>query len=193
MGQPCGPVTELLARWREGDQESLNRLIPLVANELRAIARRHLTRERPDHTLQATALVNETYLRLVGESGLNLEGRAHFLAVAARLMRQILVDYARERKRAKRGGGCQVIALDEALLFAPSRPDELVALDDALQALARLDPRKVEIVELRYFGGLCVEETAAALGVHPNTVIRDWKLARAWLKRELSSEDHHAG
>jgi RNA polymerase sigma-70 factor, ECF subfamily len=108
-------------------------------------------------------------------------------------MRQILVDYARERKRAKRGGGCQVLALDEALLFAPSRPDELVALDDALQALARLDPRKVEIVELRYFGGLSVVETAAALGVHPNTVIRDWKLARAWLKRELSSEDHHAG
>lgn len=185
-------VTELLLRWRAGDQESLNRLLPRVEGELRRIAHRYMSMERQDHTLQTTALVNEAYLKLVDQAQVDWQSRAQFLGVAARMMRHILVDHARELCRGKRGGGAQMLPLEEGLAFSPQRPAALVALDDALDELAGFDPRKAQIVELRYFGGLSVEEAAEALGVHPNTVVRDWGLAKAWLKRELSPKDGHA-
>jgi len=187
------PVTELLLRWRAGDQACLHQLVPLVEGELRRIAHRYMRMERPGHTLQTTALVNEAYLRLVDQAQVDWQNRAQFLGVAARLMRHILVDHARELRRGKRGGGAHMLPLDEGLVFSPAKSAALVALDDALNELAGFDPRKAQIVELRYFGGLSVEETAQALGVHPNTVIRDWSLARAWLKRELSHKGAHAG
>ncbi|HUO29510.1 MAG TPA: sigma-70 family RNA polymerase sigma factor [Bryobacteraceae bacterium] len=185
-------VTELLLRWRAGDQESLNRLLPRMEGELRRIAHRYMSMERQDHTLQTTALVNEAYLKLVDQAQVDWQSRAQFLGVAARMMRHILVDHARELCRGKRGGGAQMLPLEEGLAFSPQRPAALVALDDALDELAGFDPRKAQIVELRYFGGLSVEEAAEALGVHPNTVVRDWGLAKAWLKRELSPKDGHA-
>ena len=187
------PVTELLLRWRAGDQACLHQLVPLVEGELRRIAHRYMRMERPGHTLQTTALVNEAYLRLVDQAQVDWQNRAQFLGVAARLMRHILVDHARELRRGKRGGGAHMLPLDEGLVFSPAKSAALVALDDALNELAGFDPRKAQIVELRYFGGMSVEETAQALGVHPNTVIRDWSLARAWLKRELSHKGAHAG
>jgi len=193
--KPAGhePVTELLLRWRAGDQACLDRLVPLVEGELRRIAHRYMRMERPGHTLQTTALVNEAYLRLVDQAQVDWQNRAQFLGVAARLMRHILVDHARELRRGKRGGGAQVLPLEEGLVFSPAKSAALVALDDALDELAGFDPRKAQIVELRYFGGMSVGETAEALGVHPNTVIRDWGLARAWLKRELSPKGADAG
>lgn len=186
--EPNGPapVTELLLRWRAGDEECLRELVPLVEDELRRIARRYMRMERRGHTLQTTALVNEAYLRLVDQAQVGWQNRAQFLGVAARQMRHILVDHARELSRGKRGGGALVLRLDERLDFSPAKSALLVALDDALNGLAQFDQRKAQIVELRYFGGLSVEETAEVLGVHPNTVIRDWGMAKAWLKRQLS-------
>ncbi len=179
-------ITELLTDWSNGDRAALDRLMPLVYGELRAIAHRHLKGERGGHTLQTTALVNEVYLKLINERDMRWQDRAHFFAVAAQLMRNILVDYARTRNYAKRGGGVQPVELDEALLVADERAAELIALDDAMQALATLDERKSRIAELRFFAGLSVEETAEVLQVAPVTVMRDWRLAKAWLQRELS-------
>lgn len=193
--EPVKPeqVTELLLRWRDGDRECLDQLMPLVEGELRHIAHRHMQKERRGHTLQTTALVNETYLKLVDQGQVSWQNRAHFMAVAARLMRQILVDHARELHRGKRGGGAQLLRLNGCLVFSASKSGALLALDDALRDLAGFDLRKAQIVELRYFGGMSVEETAEALGVHANTVIRDWSLAKVWLKRELGPRSAHAG
>lgn len=170
--------------WGQGDSNALNQLVPLVHQELHRIARACMRRERAGHSLQATALVNEAYVRLVDAQHVDWQNRAHFLAMSARLMRRILVDFARARQYQKRGGGAQKITLDEALIvMEPGR--DLVALDDALEALAKVDERKVRVVEMRFFGGLSVEETAAVLKVSPDTVMRDWRLAKAWLLREL--------
>ena len=178
-------VTTLLLAWGNGDQQALDRLVPYVHGELRRIAQRAMMRERHDHTLQPTALVNELYLRLVDMSQVQWNNRAHFFALSARLMRRILVDLARARGYQKRGGGAPVVCLDESLATAPVRPDEVVALDEALERLAEIDPRRSQVVELRFFGGLGVEETAEALNVSRHTVMRDWTLARTWLYREL--------
>jgi len=168
-------------------------LVPLVEHELRRIAHHYMRKERPGHTLQTTALVNEAYLKLVDQAQVDWQNRAQFMGVAARLMRHSLVDHARELCREKRGGGAVHLPLDNALIFSPTKSRALVALEDALTALAGFDPRKAQIVELRYFGGLSVEETAEVLGVHPNTVIRDWSLAKVWLTRELSPRGAGAG
>jgi RNA polymerase sigma factor (TIGR02999 family) len=177
-------VTALLVAWRNGDQRALERLIPLVHRELRRVARAAMRGERTDHTLEPTALVNEAYIRLAGLRRLNWQDRAHFLAVSARVMRQILIDYARARRFQKRGGGAIKVTLD-TVLVAPEPGRDLVALDEALGQLAEADARKGRVVELRFFGGLTVEESAAVLGVSVDTVMRDWKFARAWLLREL--------
>jgi RNA polymerase sigma-70 factor (ECF subfamily) len=188
----AGPITQLLLRWNSGEESCLDELIPLLEHELRLIAHRQMRKEREGHTLQTTALVNEAYLKLVDQSRANWQNRAQFLGVASGHMRRILVDHARGLCRAKRGGVAGHLPLDEDLVFSPAKSAALVALDDALEELARLDPRKAKVVELRYFGGLSVEEAAEALGVHPNTIIRDWSLARAWLKRELAHEAANA-
>jgi RNA polymerase sigma-70 factor (ECF subfamily) len=184
--RPTQQVTALLASWTEGDHDALHRLLPLVEHELRRLARREMGAERPGHVLQATALVNEAYLRLVNIRRVRWQNRAHFFAVAARLMRRILVDAARSQQYQKRGGGAHRVTFDEALMVSTETPEELVALDDALQALASIAERKSRVVELRYFGGLTVEETAEVLKVSPETVMRDWKFAKSWLLRELS-------
>jgi RNA polymerase sigma factor (TIGR02999 family) len=177
-------VTALLFAWRGGDERALEQLLPLVHGELHRIARGCMKGERAGHSLQATALVNEAYLRLIGAQQVDWQNRVHFLAVSARLMRRILVDFARSKKYQKRGGGAQAVTLDEALVVSePGR--DLVALDEALDALAKMDERKAKVVEMRFFGGLSVEETAAALSVSADTVMRDWRLAKAWLLREL--------
>jgi len=179
-------VTQLLLAWSQGDRSALDRLIPLVYEELRRLAHRYMGQERTGHTLQTTALVNEAYLRLIDASQVQWQNRAHFFAVSAQLMRRILVDFARARRNLKRGGGAQQVSLGEALL-APLEPDaDLVALDEALTALAAIDQRQAQAVELRFFGGLSVEETAEVLKVSPETVHRDWRVAKAWLLRELS-------
>lgn len=183
---PANEVTELLLRWSAGDPSSLDRLIPLVHEELRRLARRQMQRERPSHTLQATALVNEAYLRLIDASQVQWNDRAHFFAIAARLMRQILVDFARSRQNLKRGGGARQITLTDALEVARDGETDLVALDDALQALAAIDSRRSQVVELRFFSGLSIEETAEVLQVSHETVKRDWRLAKVWLLRELN-------
>jgi RNA polymerase sigma factor (TIGR02999 family) len=179
-------VTELLVAWSGGDSSALDALIPLVHRELLRLARRQMKREHEGHTLQTTALVNEAYLRLVDLSRIRWQDRAHFFAMSARLMRRILVDHARSRRYLKRGGGAVRVSFDEALAVSRESAADLVALDDALQSLVRLDPRKGQVVELRYFGGLSVDETAAALQVSPETVMRDWRLSKAWLLREIS-------
>ena len=184
-GAASPQITTLLIDWRKGDQAALERLIPLVHEELRRIARRHMAHERADHTLQATALVNEVYVRLVDIKQVNWHDRAHFLAMSSRLMRRILVDFARSKGYQKRGGGAQKVSFDEALIVSSEPGQDLIALDDALTALAAFDARKAQVVEMRFFGGLSVEETAAALRVSADTVMRDWKLAKAWLLREL--------
>lgn len=184
-------ITGLLKAWGAGERSALGRLTPLMYDELRRIARRHMKRERPGNSLQTTALINEVYLRLVNVEGVDWNDRAHFFAVSAQLMRRILVDAARARAAAKRGGDMQKVAHSSPLNFdeiaEPSshRGYELIALDDALNSLAQIDPRKARVIELRFFGGLTVEGTAHVLGVSPQTVMRDWKLARAWLMREL--------
>ena len=180
-------VTGLLLAWGTGDEAALEQLVPLVHAELRRIARRCMAGERKGHSLQATALVNEAYLRLIDVQHVNWQNRAHFLAMSARLMRRILVDYARSRGYQKRGGGAVQVTFDEGLPVAGGRDQDLVAVDDALEALGRIDERKSRVVELRFFGGLTVEETATVLKVSPETVMRDWKLAKAWLLRELRS------
>jgi len=179
-------VTRLLLEWGKGDQAALDKLMPLIYAELKVMAKRYMSREDPAHTLQTTALINETYLRLVEQPERRWQNRAHFFGVAAQVMRHILVDYARARHNLKRGGEAQVISLDEAAAVSRGQAAELVALDDALTALAALDRRQAQVVELRYFGGLSVEETAEILKVSPDTVRRDWRLAKMWLLRELS-------
>ena len=181
-------ATRLLLDYRNGDGEALDRLLPLVYDELRKIAAGYLRRERGDHTLQPTALVHEAYVRLIDQR-VQWESRAHFLGVAAQLMRRILVDYARGRNAEKRGGGFGLIALDEAMLAPYERDVDVVALDDALQALSALDPQQSRVVELRFFGGLSIEESAEVLGVSPSTVSRDWAVAKTWLRREISRGD----
>ncbi len=179
-------MTGLLIAWRGGNDAALEELVPLVHQELHRIARGCMRGERAGHSLQATALVNEAYLRLIGAQQVDWQNRVHFLAVSARLMRRILVDFARAKNYQKRGGGEHAITLDEALIVVePGR--DLVALDEALDALAKMDERKARVVEMRFFGGLSVEETAAALDVSPDTVMRDWRIAKAWLLRELRS------
>jgi RNA polymerase sigma factor (TIGR02999 family) len=179
-------VTQLLNDWSDGDQSALEKLMPLVYDELRKLADRQMGRERRDHTLQTTALVNEAYLRLVDQRDAQWHGRAHFFAVAAQLMRRILVDHARKRGKQKRGGDRIEVSFDEALPVSDDRAADVVALDEALTALAELDERKSRIVELRFFGGLSIEETATVLQVSPGTVMRDWTLAKAWLQREMN-------
>jgi RNA polymerase sigma factor (TIGR02999 family) len=186
---PSHQVTRLLVDWRNGDEGALEQLIPLVHDELRRVARRHMAHERVGHTLQATALVNEAYVRLIDVRQVNWQDRAHFFAMSSRLMRRVLVDFARSKGYQKRGGGAQKVSLDEALIVSSEPGADLVALDDALAALAAFDARKAQVVEMRFFGGLSVEETAEALKVSVDTVMRDWKLAKAWLLRELAGQD----
>lgn len=184
--KPSSHITQLLQGWRDGDQKALDALLPLVYNELRRLAHFHLRKERPGHTLQSAALVHEAYLRLVGEDPPLWEGRTHFFAIASQLMRQILVDYARRRGAGKRGGSICILSLEDASEKARGKEVDIVALDDALQRLAEIDPRQSSIVEMRFFGGLTLEEISAALEIGSATVQRDWTAARAWLHREIS-------
>lgn len=179
-------VTQLLFDWRSGNQDALNQLMPLVYDELRGLAKRYMRREDASHTLQTNALVNEAYLRLVNQQNVDWQNRAHFFAIAAQVMRHLLVDHARSKQYAKRGGGAQQITLDEGSAIAPEQSVELLALNQALDRLAAIDARKSKIVELRYFGGLTSEETAEVLGVSEITVKREWLKAKAWLFRELN-------
>jgi RNA polymerase sigma factor (TIGR02999 family) len=182
--EPSKPISELLVQWKGGDQGALTALLPLVYDELKRLARHHLRGERPGHTLQSTALVHEAYLRLV-QKPLQLQNRTHFFAVAARLMREILVDHARSRRAAKRDYRCK-ITLDQAVALPQKRDVDLLSLDDALNELSHLDPRQGRIVELRFFGGLSIDETAEIMGISPATVKREWATARAWLHREMT-------
>ena len=184
--RPQSDATELLRAWSNGDRSAFDRLVPVVYQELRSLAQRYMRQERADHTLQATSLVNEAYLRLIDVNRIQWQNRAHFLAIAAQTMRRILVEFARRRNRRKRGGDVVLVALDEAQDIGQDRGADFVALSDALTALASCDPRMSQVVELRFFGGLSVEETADVLHVSPETVMRDWKTAKAWLLRELS-------
>jgi len=186
---PTTEITGLLQAWSGGDTDALERIVVLVYPELRKIAKRCLASERTGHTLQATALVNEAYLRLIDIQRMQWHDRAHFFAVGARLMRRILVDYARSRGFAKRGGGARRVDLNEALIVSSEMDPALVRMDDALTQLAAFDPRKAKIVEMRYFGGLNADDIASVLGVSPQTVNRDWSLAKAWLAREMSIEE----
>ena len=181
-------ITQLLFRWREGDQQALDDLLPLVYNELHRLAGYYMRGERPSHTLQTSALVNEAYLRLAGAEDIQWQNRAHFFAIAAQVMRRILVDHARRRDKQKRGGAVQKVELGEAMLVSEQRAAEVVALDDALKSLAEIDPRKSQLVDLRFFGGMSIEETAEVLQVSPGTVMRDWTLAKAWLLREITGD-----
>ncbi len=182
---PTGEVSGLLRAWSDGDRAALDRLTPIVYDELRRLARHYMRRERPGHSLQTTALVNEAYMRLVDYKRMQWQNRSHFFAVSAQLMRRILVEHAR-RHNLKRGGGVQHISIEETALVGGDRAANLVALDHAMEALAKFDPRKVRVVEMRFFGGLSVEETAEVLKVSPVTVMRDWSTAKAWLYRELA-------
>jgi RNA polymerase sigma-70 factor (ECF subfamily) len=186
MAQPSShEVTQLLHAWSDGDQEALEKLVPLVYEELHRLARHYMSGERPGHTLQTSALVNEAYLRLVDWKNVRWQNRAHFFGVAAQMMRRILVDFARSRQYAKHGGGMNRVSFAETAIVSPERGADFIALDDALKSLATIDPRKSRIVELRFFGGLSVEETAEVLKISPRTVMREWSLAQAWLYREL--------
>jgi RNA polymerase sigma factor (TIGR02999 family) len=186
--RPGPHVTELLLSWGRGDRSALDELVPIVHQELRRLARLQMRGERDNHTLQTTALVNEAFIRLVDLRRIRWQDRAHFLALSARLMRRILVDHARSRNYRKRGGGAVNIALDDSIDMSRERGADLVALDDALESLARVDPRKGQVVELRFFGGLSMDETAEALGISAETVLRDWRLAKVWLLREVSGD-----
>jgi RNA polymerase sigma factor (TIGR02999 family) len=191
MESPANQLTELLQSWSKGDEGAIEKLMPLVYDELHRLAQRYMADERPGHTLQTTALVHEAYLRLVDTAHTNWDGRAHFFAVCARVMRRILVDWARSRQAEKRGGGLPSLELQEEIAVSGRSGTDLVAIDDALTALAAVDQRKGQIVELRFFGGLSVKETAEVLKVSEETVQRDWKLAKSWLRREMSSEQSH--
>jgi RNA polymerase sigma-70 factor, ECF subfamily len=184
MSENSSEVTRLLLALREGERGAVDELVPLVYSELRRLAAHYLKSERDGHTLQPTALVHEAFLKLV-EQDVQWQNRGHFFALAANLMRRILVDYARAYRAEKRGGGEAKVALDEAFVFARERPAEMIALDEALQKLAEIDPRRSQVVELKFFGGLKNDEIAQVLGVHSNTVLRDWNLARAWLKTQV--------
>ena len=184
-------LTRLLVDWSKGDPQALGQLMPIVYDELRSLAGRYLRRERSDHTLQPTALVNEAYMRLIDQHSVRWQNRAHFFGVAAQMMRRILVDHAKGHRREKRGGGARKVSLDEAIELTDERADGLVALDEALTALAQFDERKSRVVELRYFGGLSVEETAEVLQVSVNTILRDWKLAKAWLFNQIKKNGPH--
>jgi RNA polymerase sigma factor (TIGR02999 family) len=179
-------ITQLLLSWSEGDKSALDQLIPLVYPELKRLARRYMGRESPDHTLQTSALINEAYLRLVDQHAVEWQDRAHFFAVAAQVMRHILIDHARSHRYHKRGAGAEHIPLDDVAVVSQERATELVALDDALTRLATVDPRKSQIVELRFFGGLTVEETAEVMKLSPITIKREWRSAKAWLHTEMS-------
>lgn len=181
-------VTELLAAWGNGDQRARDQLMSLVYDELHRLAHRYMKRESPGHTLQTSALVNEAFVRLVDQKHVQWQSRAHFFGIAAQMMRRILVDYARGRNYAKRGGGAQQVSLDEGLIVSDERTTEVVNVHEALERLAEFDARKSQIVELRFFGGLNIEETADVLGVSPGTVMRDWTLAKAWLRREMTND-----
>lgn len=187
------PVTKLLKDWSNGDKSALDRLMPLVYAELRKVARHHLSVEEPGHTLQSTALVHEAYLRLVDQNRVQWQDRTHFFAVSARLIRRILVDHARRRRAAKRGGPLQRLALDDSIDIHGQKDLDLVALEDALNRLAELDPQQARVIELRFFTGLTINETAVALGISPATVNRDWVTAKAWLFQQLSRRDNDAG
>lgn len=180
-------VTVLLQAWNEGDPYAPEKLAPLIYSELRKLARRSMRRESPQHTLETGALINEAYLRLADWKNARWENRAHFYGVAAQIMRRVLVDHARAHNYQKRGGGARALSLDEAIVASPERAPDLIALDEALERLAKRDPRKGKVVELRFFGGLSVEETAAVLNVSPFTVIRDWNFVKAWLSREIKA------
>ncbi|MGI8897582.1 MAG: sigma-70 family RNA polymerase sigma factor [Pyrinomonadaceae bacterium] len=186
-------ITGLLVSWGGGDESALDRLMPLVYDELRRLAHRYMSRERPGHTLQTTALVNEAYLRLVNSREVQWQNRAHFFAVSALLMRRILVDFARDKQYLKRGGGALRVSLDEAASFTECREADFVALDEALTALAEVDRRKGQVVEMRFFGGLSIEEVAEVLKVSKETVMRDWRLAKVWLLRELAGGSSSEG
>ena len=181
-------ITRLLVAWGDGDQSALDELAPLVQEELRRLAHHYMGRERPGHTLQTSALVNEAYIRLIDWKNVRWQSRAHFFAVAAKLMRRTLVDFARDRQYLKRGGGALQVSLSEAAALTVQRGADLVALDEALTALAELDRRKAQVVEMRFFGGLSVKEVAEVLNVSEETVMRDWRLAKVWLLRELAQE-----
>lgn len=187
----AGQVTQLLQDYSRGDQAAFDKLLPLVYAELHQLAAACMNRERADHTLQTTALVHEAYLRLVKQSAIGWPSRAYFFAVAAQVMRNLLIDYARTRMRDKRGGGHVKLSLDEAAVLTDERSASLLALDDVLKSLAKIDPRKSRVVELRFFGGLSVEEIAEVLKVAPNTVTRDWTVAKAWLYRAIRERSHH--
>ena len=186
QAQPAQDVTAILRAWTGGDERALDRLLPVLYDELRRTARAYMRREHSGHTLQTTALVNEVFLRLVDLHQIQLNDRAHFLTLAAQLMRRILVDHARRRGYRKRGGGERPIGLDEVATVSSGSGSHLVAVDDALNALAKRDARKAKVVEMKFFGGLSVEETAAALNVSTQTVLRDWSLAKAWLRSEMT-------
>jgi len=186
-------ISWLIAAWGNGDEQALASLMPLVYPELRRIARRHLARCQAGHTLESAALANEAYLKLVRAGGVHCESRVHFLALCSQIIRRILVDHARTRGYAKRGGGAVQIPLDKAVIAAKARQVDVLALDEALASLSKIDPRKGRVVELRYFGGLSVEETAEVLGISPETAKRDWKMAKAWLFGELTGEKDRTG
>jgi RNA polymerase sigma factor (TIGR02999 family) len=187
---PSNEITELLSRWSQGESDAREKLIPLIYDELRRMARHYLVGQRSDHTLQSAALVHEAYLRLVGHSTVHWDDRVHFFAVAAQLMRRILVDHARKRHARKRGGDRVSLIFDEQMMPAKQRQLDVVALDDALHSLSRMDAQQGRIVEMRYFSGLSIEETARALGISAATVKRDWAVARAWLYREIARNAH---
>lgn len=189
--ESSGDLTKLLSEVAKGDKVAASQLVPLVYSEMRRLAAAYMRRERENHTLQATALVHEAYLKLVDQRT-DWQSRAHFFGVAAQVMRHILIDHARGHSRAKRGGAKEAVTLDEGLVFSDEKSEELLALDEALQRLAKLDTRQAKVVEMRFFGGLTVEETAEALSISPITVKRDWSLARAWLYGELERQRHHA-
>ncbi len=181
-------VTQLLIDWSNGSQDAVEHLFPLVYEELRRLAHRYMRRERPGHTLQTTAVVHEAYLRLIDQNHVQWQNRAHFFAIAAQMMRRILITHAQSHAYAKRGGGALKVSLDEAAVLSPARAGELIALDEALKSLAVIDVRRSQVVELRFFGGLSNEEIAEVLKISPNTVTRDWNVAKAWLYREMSKE-----
>ena len=189
MTSSTNEVTQLLIAWGNGDETALDQLMPLVYSELHRLAHRHIKKERPGHTLQTSALLNEAFLRLVDQRGVHWESRAHFFSIAARMMRRILVDYARSRRYAKRGGNAQQVSFDEELVVSRQVSADVLAIHDALNELATIDERKSKVVELRFFGGLSIEETAEVLGVSAGSVMRDWTLAKAWLRLTIKPAD----